>query len=172
MAVNHIFMISQRRMRILNAARGWIGTPFHHRASIKGVGTDCLGLVRGVWRELYGAEPETLPDYAPDWAEAMGRETMLEAAMRHLTPVATPQPGDVLLFRLTRHGPARHAGIMGMSQPPPTSPSPSGKGPGWGTLQQNPTLIHAWSGQSVCEVPYAPPWPRRMAGAFEFKRFT
>lgn len=140
-------------MRILDAARGWIGTPFHHRASIKGVGTDCLGLVRGVWRELYGGEPEPLPDYAPDWAGATGRETMLEAARRHLTPVDTPQPGDVLLFRLRPHGPAAHAGILGVSPPNPP---------------QHPTLIHAWSGQSVCEIPYDKTWQRRMAGGFAF----
>lgn len=31
---------------IVAAARGWIGTPYLHQASLKGVGTDCLGLVR------------------------------------------------------------------------------------------------------------------------------
>ena len=34
---------SRRRAR-------WIGTPYRHQASLKGVGCDCLGLVRGVWR--------------------------------------------------------------------------------------------------------------------------
>ena len=38
--------------RVLEAATGWIGTPYRHQASQKGVGCDCLGLVRGVWREL------------------------------------------------------------------------------------------------------------------------
>ncbi|KAB2949447.1 MAG: hypothetical protein F9K19_23780, partial [Rhizobiaceae bacterium] len=44
--------------RVLEAAIGWIGTPYRHQASRKGVGCDCLGLVRGIWRELYGSEPE------------------------------------------------------------------------------------------------------------------
>ena len=56
--------------RIVAAARGWIGTPYVHQASVKGAGTDCLGLVRGIWRELYGPEPEALPAYTPDWGEA------------------------------------------------------------------------------------------------------
>jgi len=42
-------------------ARSWIGTPYVHQASVKGVGCDCLGLLRGVWRELVGAEPEKMP---------------------------------------------------------------------------------------------------------------
>ena len=48
-------------------ARGWLGTPYQHQASLKGVGCDCLGLVRGIWREAFGAEPEVPPAYAPDW---------------------------------------------------------------------------------------------------------
>lgn len=43
---------------IIVEARSWIGTPYHHQAALKGVGCDCLGLVRGVWRAVYGADPE------------------------------------------------------------------------------------------------------------------
>ena len=73
---------------VVRLARQWVGTPYHHQASKRGVGADCLGLVRGVWRELYGHEAETPPPYTRDWAEASGRETMLEAATRHLRTIA------------------------------------------------------------------------------------
>ena len=69
-----------RAEAVIAAARGWIGTPYLHQASLKGVGTDCLGLVRGVWREVMGAEPEAPPPYAPGWAEMGGGEAMAEAA--------------------------------------------------------------------------------------------
>ena len=93
--------MSVERARIVAAARRWIGTPYLHQASLLHVGCDCLGLVRGVWREVIGDEPETTPPYGPDWAEALGRETLLEAARRHFTPVALAdyRPGDTLLFR-------------------------------------------------------------------------
>jgi hypothetical protein len=39
-----------RRSDIIAEARSWIGTPYAHQASVKGIGCDCLGLVRGVWR--------------------------------------------------------------------------------------------------------------------------
>ena len=57
---------------VVRVARGWIGTPYHHQASLRGVGTDCLGLVRGVWRDLYQREAEMPPRYTRDWAEASG----------------------------------------------------------------------------------------------------
>jgi NlpC/P60 family putative phage cell wall peptidase len=146
------------RTQIVAAARTWIGTPYRHQASLKGVGCDCLGLVRGVWRDVLGEEPERAPPYAPDWAEALGRETLAEAAARHLESIASSQPspasgggpgwgpGDVLLFRWRAHLPAKHAAIV--------------SAPG--------TMIHAHDGAAVAEVAIAPWWRRRIAYAFRF----
>src|SRR5690606_35448857 len=99
---------------IVAAARGWIGTPYRHQGTLKGVGCDCLGLVRGVWRELLGPEPEPPGAYAPEWAEALGTERMAEAARRHMSAVALAdiRPGDVLLFRWRAGLPAKHAAIL------------------------------------------------------------
>ena len=103
---------------ILTIARSWIGTPYVHQASVKGAGCDCLGLLRGVWRELHGAEPESAPPYSPDWAEATGEETLYRALSRHLAeiePVALA-PGDIALFRMARTGPAKHCGVIALKQ--------------------------------------------------------
>jgi len=137
-----------RGARIIAAARGWIGTPYRHQASLKGVGCDCLGLLRGVWRERYGAEPESMPAYAADWAEAGGSEQLATAARRHLIEldVSEAEPGDVLLFRWRPHLPAKHAAI----------------------LVERQRMIHAYDGAAVCEVFYAPFWRRRAAFAFRF----
>lgn len=134
--------------RIVAVARGWIGTPYHHQGSLRGVGADCLGLVRGVWREIYGEDAEHPPPYSRDWAEAGGEETMLAAAARHLVPVepSAVQPGDVLVFRLRAGTVAKHAAIL------------SGAA----------TMIHAMEGAAACEVPLSPWWRRRIAGAFAF----
>ena len=88
--------------RVVTIARSFIGTPYRHQGALKGVGCDCLGLVRGVWRELYGAEPEMPGAYAADWAERAGAERLLEAAARHCgaaLPAAALRPGDILIFR-------------------------------------------------------------------------
>jgi NlpC/P60 family putative phage cell wall peptidase len=160
------------RTHIVALARTWLGTPYHHQASVKGAGTDCIGLVRGIWRELYGAEPQALPAYTRDWAEAMGRETLLEAARRHLIEVSTAaaQPGDVLIFRWRRTAPAKHCTILSA----PGLPLPAcGERVGVrGSQRQitigSATMIHALEGAPVSEVPLSPWWRRRLAGAFAF----
>ena len=133
--------------RIVAAARGWIGTPYLHQASLKGVGCDCLGLLRGVYRELYGGEPEPPPPYSADWAEASRREAMAEAALRHLTPITLEAygAGDVLLFRWRPDLPAKHCGIA------------TTRG----------AMVHAHDGASVAETPIGL-WRRRLAFAFRF----
>ena len=97
------------------AARGWIGTPYIHQASLRGVGCDCLGLVRGVWAEVTGSMTEDPGAYAPDWAERSGAERLLEAARLHCgDPVPLPEAmaGDIVLFRWRDGVPTKHAGIL------------------------------------------------------------
>jgi NlpC/P60 family putative phage cell wall peptidase len=133
---------------IVPLARAWLGTPYHHQASIRGVGTDCIGLIRGLYRELYGREAEAAPAYSRDWAEASGEETLLAAACRHLVEIAPEQavPGDVLVFRYRGRSVAKHAAILAT----PT------------------TMIHAIEGAPVSEVALSPWWRRHLAGAFRF----
>ena len=140
------------RQVIVAETRRWIGTPYRHQASLEGVGCDCLGLVRGVWRAVIGEEPELAPPYTPDWAEATGTESLCDAAARHLTsiPLTNIAPGDVLLFRWRSRMPAKHAAIV--------------TAPGW--------MVHAHGGAAVAEVAIAPWWRRRLAFAFKFPGVT
>ena len=88
---------ASRADEIVARARAWIGTPYRHQASCRGAGTDCLGLLRGLWREVLGPEPEAVPSYTPDWSEPSAAEDLLAAAGRHLVAVepAEARPGDV-----------------------------------------------------------------------------
>ena len=140
------------RSDIVAAAQNWLGTPYHHQASLRGVGCDCLGLVRGVWRDLYGDEPEPPPPYSQGWAESLGMETLAEAALRHLSPVARglEKPGDVLLFRWRTHLPAKHCAIL-------TAPD---------------RILHAHDGAQVSEVAFSPWWRRHLSHAFSFPEVT
>uniref|UniRef100_Q07QB7 Putative phage cell wall peptidase, NlpC/P60 family n=1 Tax=Rhodopseudomonas palustris (strain BisA53) TaxID=316055 RepID=Q07QB7_RHOP5 len=139
---------SLSRAALVAEARSWIGTPYRHQASLKRVGCDCLGLVRGVWRGCIGTEPEQAPPYAPDWAEAGGMETLHDAALRHLKPVSCENfaAGDVLLFRYRDGCVAKHVAIA-------ASPE---------------RMIHAHDGAAVCEIAITPWWRRRLVQAFSF----
>ncbi len=135
---------------VVTAARGWIGTPYLHQASAKGVGCDCLGLLRGLWREIYGAEPEQVPAYTQNWSEPQGVEQLWQAALRHMPAATGPlAAGDVLLFRMRAGGVAKHLGLV----------SATGAAP---------AFIHAYSGHGVVESPLSAPWARRIAARFIF----
>ncbi len=137
-----------RSAMIIEAARGWIATPYAHGASLRGAGADCLGLLRGIWREVVGPEPETPPPYAPLWAEESGEERLRDALSRHLRARAVPdaEAGDVLLFRVKPHGPAKHAAVL------------TGEG----------RMIHALEARGVVETSIGSWWARRRAYAFRF----
>jgi NlpC/P60 family putative phage cell wall peptidase len=152
------------REAIVAAARSWLGTPYHHQASLKGVGSDCLGLIRGIWRELYGPEPEAMPPYTRDWGNATGSETLLAAAGRHLTElddISAAGLGDVLVFRMRDAGVAKHAGIIVAR---PASGGVERGGPS--------RLVHAQEGLGVIEIEFGRWWRRRAAAAFRFPGVT
>jgi NlpC/P60 family putative phage cell wall peptidase len=134
--------------RVVAEALEWVGTPYRHQGSRKGVGCDCLGLVRGVWRTVYGEEPETPGPYAADWAEASGEDRLLAAARRHCIAKGKDEmaAGDLLLFRWRPNVPAKHAGI----------------------LIADDRFIHAYQGHSVLVSALVPHWRRRIAGVFAF----
>ncbi|MEX6632146.1 NlpC/P60 family protein [Hyphococcus lacteus] len=149
MTATNSFTAVRSRMEIIDAARDWIDTPYRHQASARGAGCDCLGLVRGVWRSLYGDEPEHPPAYTPDWNERhQGEEPLLGAARRNLIERIDGrfEPGDVLVFRVTTDGPAKHCGIVSAPE----------------------QFIHAYAGRKVVESWMNRWWQMRIAGVFIF----
>ncbi len=135
--------------RIVALAEAWIGTPYRHQGATNGVGCDCIGLVRGIWRELYGVEPEAVPPYAPDWAERSGEDRLMQAAARLFGAPLTQeamQPGDLLLFRWRSDCAAKHAGILA--------------GPD--------SFIHAYEQATVIRSALVPAWRRRIAAVHRF----
>ncbi len=99
-------MTRPTRAQVVAEAREWIGTRWCHQAAVKGVGTDCVGLIGGVALQL------GLPD-AQTWAQAQdlhnyGRDPdptmLLREAAKLLDPVYLPEvrAGDILLLRFER----------------------------------------------------------------------
>lgn len=133
----------------LAIAKRWIGTPYRHQGSKCQVGCDCLGLIRGIWRELYGDEPEATPPYSRAWAETTKDEPLLAACERWFAPTlddALIEPGMVLVFRWQKGSAAKHLGVA---------------------LDQD-HFIHAYSGQAVVRSALVPSWRRRIVGRFYF----
>ncbi len=142
-----------RGERIVAIAEGWIGTPYRHQGALKDVGCDCIGLIRGIWRELYGDDPEPVPAYAPDWAERSGEDRLVDAALRLFGPavrMSEAEPGDVLLFRWRQDCAAKHAGVLAGPQ----------------------HFIHAYEQSAVTRSALVPSWRRRVVGVYRFPSGT
>ena len=138
---------------VVTAARAWIGTPYQHQCSTKGAGCDCLGLLRGVWRDVVGPEPEPLPPYTPSWDEIAKRDVLQEAAARWMSPTPDMMPGTVLLFRMRGGAVAKHLGIC----------TDAGS---------HPRFVHAYSGHGVVETSLSASWSRRLAGLYAIPGHT
>lgn len=133
--------------RVVEAARQWLGTPYRHRASALGAGCDCLGLVRGVWRVLYGAEPLAVPAYRPSPRDPAQAGALRAAAERFLVREnGPPAPGQVVLFTLSGMAEAKHCGIL-------VSPG---------------RFIHAQEKLGVVEANLTEGWARRVSARFSF----
>ncbi len=136
--------------RVVKAARGWIGTPYHDQASVKGAGCDCLGLVRGIWREVIGPEPAGLPPYSRDWGEVGSREVLVDGLRSCAVEISPKEavPGALIVFRMRRRALAKHLGIL-------TAPG---------------LFVHSYERLGVIEEPLSEAWQRRVAHAFLFRR--
>ncbi len=133
---------------VIATARCWLGTPYHDQASLRGVGCDCLGLARGVWRDVVGDEPFPIPPYSRDWGETGPREVLADGARAMMSEIAPAMagPGALVVFRMAPRAIAKHVGILtGLNQ-----------------------FIHSYEQLGVIEEPLTPAWRRRIAFAFLF----
>jgi len=91
------------RRAVVEEARTWIGTPFHHAARVKGAGVDCLMLLAEVYERAGVASHVEPPFYVPDWHLHRDAERYREGLLQYARPTdGPPQAGDIALFRFGR----------------------------------------------------------------------
>lgn len=139
---------------IIQAARGWIGTPFHHHGRVKNVGVDCLGLLIGVARELDLRDNQgiLLAGYdALDYGHLPDEQRLYTALKQHCKGARKLREGLIALFEID--GSARHLGIIGEFN---------------GDL----TLIHAYApARKVVEHRLDEHWRRKIVKLFRLPLF-
>lgn len=117
------------RARVVEAARSWLGCPYHHNAMIKGVGVDCATLLIAVYNEAgVVAGPVEVPPYSPQWHLHHDENKYTDFIRQFAAEVdRSPQPGDIVVWKF--HRAFAHGGIVSS----------------W------PRVIHAFIGRGVFE---------------------
>jgi len=125
--------------KAVTAARGCLGTPFHHQGRKPGVGLDCIGLVIVALR----AADITVRDRT-DYSRRPDSKSLLAALYAHgAKPVDDIQAGDILLFRYDRQ--PQHVALA-------SSPD---------------SMIHAFApANEVIETIIGDYWKRRLTGVY------
>jgi NlpC/P60 family putative phage cell wall peptidase len=130
-------------MDILAHARAWIGTPFHHQGTVKGVGCDCRGLVVGVAAELgYCTQVET------NYGRYPTGNKLVEVCKQYMeqVPLDEAVPGDVVVITFEKD--PQHVAFVG--------DYPEG----------GLSLVHSLAGIGVVEHRLDSIWLRRITAAF------
>jgi cell wall-associated NlpC family hydrolase len=94
-------MDTETRERILAEANTWLGTPFHHKGLVKGVGVDCGGFLYSVYGKFFQLPP--FPSYyAEDWTLHRNEEIYLNWISPYVREVTSPVKAGVALFKVGR----------------------------------------------------------------------
>lgn len=131
------------------AAREWLGTPFHWEASLKGVGCDCRGLLTGVARDLGRPEAQSIEANVVGYSRRIDEPALLAGLDKVFKRRRTLKPrlGDILAFRVQNK--VQHLGIA-------TGPD---------------RFVHAYSHDpaQVIETPLGRFWVARVAGVWGWR---
>ena len=113
--MKYYFEDKQKQDKLLGILESWIGTPYRHRAGVKGMGCDCVHLPIGVLTEmgLMKVRKKDVPHYAPDYHMHKTRSMLVDSIAKHLSAEEITDGsfmnGDILCFSFGKT--AAHAGF-------------------------------------------------------------
>lgn len=76
--------MNEAALRLIEAARSWTGTPYHHRARVKGAGVDCGQLIIMAHVEAGLIDPVETGYYSSDWHLHRDQDRYIEFVERYL----------------------------------------------------------------------------------------
>lgn len=130
------------REKFISAARGYIGTPFHHQGRLPGVGLDCAGVV-----VCAAIESGLLVDDVAGYGMVPSNGLLEQAVIKHCDEIGKDElvSGDILLFRFLRE--PQHLAIFDHGM-----------------------LIHAYSSVGrVVENGFDDVWEKRLVGCYRLR---
>ena len=98
------------RDKVIQEARTWLGTPYHHHAAVKGSGVDCAQFLIEVYAAAGVIEKIDVGEYPHDWHLHQSAELYLGWIQKYCTKTETPKAADIALFCFGRC--VSHAAII------------------------------------------------------------
>lgn len=96
--------------KIIEEAKTWLKTPYHHEGNIKGVGVDCAMILVEVYSAVGATAWFDPRPYPRQWMLHRSEERYLEWMLKYADEVHDPRPGDMVLVRIGRT--LSHSGIV------------------------------------------------------------
>jgi cell wall-associated NlpC family hydrolase len=86
---------------VVREALSWVGTPYHPRARLKGVGVDCGLFIAAVFEESGQIRSVDVPSYVGDEHMHSPDEAYLRIVLAHAKEIkfGKQRPGDVCLWK-------------------------------------------------------------------------
>ena|SRR3982750_2400996 len=104
--------ISEQRLAVLAEAETWLKTPFHYQACVKGCGVACGPFLIAVYNAVGIFVDANVGHFPPDWHMHTTEERYLDTVRKYARPVESPQPADMVFFRVFKNRPFCHGGIV------------------------------------------------------------
>lgn len=103
--------MNEQRQRVVEEAKTWLLTPYHHKAAVKGAGVDCAQILLEVYYAAGLTDKRVdVGDYPMDWMMHRSEEQYLGWLYKYGHEVKEPLPGDVVIYKFGRC--FSHAGII------------------------------------------------------------
>lgn len=96
--------VSEQGLKIVEAAKSWLGTPHINNAKVKGKGIDCGMLLLASTEDAGLIEKGSVKvkPYSNEWHLHRSEEWFLSYVQEHCDKVEEMQPGDFLLYQYGR----------------------------------------------------------------------
>ena len=87
---------------VIEQAKSWLRTPYHHEGAVRGAGVDCAMLLVEVYSAAGLAEWFDPRPYPQQWMLHRSEERYVEWVLKYADEVETCEPGDICLVRYGR----------------------------------------------------------------------
>ena len=98
------------RQSVIDIAKEYLGTPYHHQGRVKGAGIDCAQFLIAVFVEAGLLDPIDVGYYPSDWMLHRSEERYLANLLKYCDEVDYPLAGDIVMFKFGRC--FSHSGIV------------------------------------------------------------